>query len=480
MSTALLPSHASPSVAGTPPRVVVIGGGLAGMAATVALESAGIKVTLLESRRLLGGRASSFEDSHTDQLLDTGQHVLLGCCTNLRDFYQRLGVADLIRYEQAVHFRDADGRQHDIWALPKLPAPFHLSATLAGFSPLSLRQRLAIVRAMMAMIRLSRSDRQQLSDVSFAQWLQEHNQPPAAIERFYNPVLIGALNDTLDRVSAAYAILVFQDAMLSHRAGYVVGVASCPLAKLYERLPCSDLRLGTRVTELQFHDRHLTAVKLQSGQILSADAFILATNRHAAIRLLPEDLRHRDARFTHLDQFEDVPILSATLEFDRPVMAETHAAMLAGPLQWLFRKDRQGRIIHGVISAAREWVGRSPEQCLPLFEQQIRVMLPNARSATLHWGRMIVEKRATYSPSPGTDRYRPAQAPPDAGIANLFLAGDYTQTGWPATMEGAVRSGYLAAESLLTRLHVSNAGCRPFLVDDLPLQWPARLLRHRA
>ncbi|HEX2970929.1 MAG TPA: hydroxysqualene dehydroxylase HpnE, partial [Tepidisphaeraceae bacterium] len=419
MTTALLPSHDRHAVAGTPPRVIVIGGGLAGMAATVALESAGAQVTLIESRRFLGGRATSFQDPQTGQMLDNGQHVLLGCCTNLRDFYHRLNASHLIRYERAIHFRDVDGRQHDIWSVPGLPAPLHLAAALAGFSPLSLRDRLAVVRAMTAMIRLSPAHRQQLSDLPFDRWLKEHRQSPTVIEQFYNPVLIGSLNDSLDRVSAAYAIQVFQDAMLAHRSGYVVGVASCPLAQLYQQLPCSDLRLGVRAIELQFRDRILSAVKLQSGQVLTADAFVLATNRHALTKLLPESIRRQDTRFAHLGHFEDVPILSAFLQFDRPVLAQTHAAMLAGPLQWLFRKDRAGRVLQGVISAAREWVGRPPEQCLRLFEQQIQTMLPHARGAHLQHGRIIIEKRATYSPSPGIDRFRPPQAPPPAGISNL-------------------------------------------------------------
>jgi zeta-carotene desaturase len=170
-----------------------------------------------------------------------------------------------------------------------------------------------------------------------------------------------------------------------------------------------------------------------------------------------------------------VPILGVHLWFDRPVITESHAAFLDGPLQWIFRKDASGAAVHGVISAARDWVDRPHSQLLQVFEAQIRRTLPSAQDASLLRGVVVVEKRATFSPLPGVDRLRPSQQPDSEGISNLFLAGDYTQTGWPATMEGAVRSGYLAADAVLARMFPARRQ-RSFLVDDLPLQWPARLL----
>jgi zeta-carotene desaturase len=165
--------------------------------------------------------------------------------------------------------------------------------------------------------------------------------------------------------------------------------------------------------------------------------------------------------------FQDVPILGVHLWFDRPVMTESHAALFQGPLQWIFRKDSTGTSLHGVISAARDWVDRSKDEMLQLFEQQVRRVLPDARDAKLNRGVIVIEKRATFAPLPGVDSLRPSQKPLPR-MPNLYLAGDYTQTGWPATMEGAVRSGYLAAQSILP-------GSR-FVVDDLPVQWPGRLL----
>jgi zeta-carotene desaturase len=324
------------------------------------------------------------------------------------------------------------------------------------------------------MIRLGAAGRMKLADVPFGQWLDEHRQPASLVSKLYDAILIGSLNEDPRKASAAYAIQVFQDALLNNSAGYVLGLPNCPLGKLYEPLPCRDVRLGTRVGELVFDGHTVTGIRLQSGESLGADAVVLATNHHAVQRWIPPELRERDERFRSLDQFESVPILGAHLRFDRPVLRDSHAAFLEGPLQWLFRKDAAGACVHGVISAARQWVDIPREPALAQFEAQIRKTLPAARQARLLRGLTVIEKRATFSPLPGIDQIRPSQAPPPGGIANLYLAGDYTQTGWPATMEGAVRSGYLAAEAVLAAHTPSPPR---FLRDDLPLQWPARLLQ---
>ena len=470
---------ASPSsgASTTARHVVVVGGGLAGMAAAVALEAAGQRVTLLESRHALGGRAGSFEDPQADgQWLDNCQHVLLGCCTNLIDLYRRLGVADKIRYERRVHFLDGRGRRFDLWSVPGLPAPLHLGPAMALFGALTIGERLAVDRAMMAMLRLGKAGRGRLETMPFGDWLDQHGQPASVVEKFYDPVLVSALNEETRRASAKYAIQVFQDAMLAHRAGYVVGLPGCPLGELYAKPPCADLRLSTRVSEIMFAGNAATGVVLQGGQRIAADAVVLATNHHAVRRWVPDELQRTDGRFAGLDKLESVPILGAHLWFDRPVMEVSAAALIKGPLQWLFRKDAQGRVVHGVISAARQWSNVPKEECLRLIEAQVRTLFADPREARLLRGVSVIEKRATFSPAPGTDALRPQQAPPEGGIANLFLAGDYTKTEWPATMEGAVRSGYKAADAVL-RVAGSSPGA--FLVPDLPTQWPARLMARR-
>jgi squalene-associated FAD-dependent desaturase len=435
------------------PRVVVVGGGLAGMSAALALQSGGANVTLLESRKLLGGRAGSFQDPQTGELLDNCQHVLLGCCTNLIDFYRRMGVIDLIQFDRAFHFRDSRGRRFDLAAAPRLPAPSHLAGSFLGFHVLSWTERLALSQAMLAMLRLGRAGRAALADMSFGDWLDQHLQPASLVSKLYDPILVSALNEETRVVAADCAIAVFQDSLLVNSAGCSLGIPRCSLSGLYSHLPCPDTRLGARVALLHCAGQRVTHVQLQSGEAIPVDVVVLATSNHQIRKLLPPDMLDRDIRFAGIDRLQSVPILGAHLWFDRRVIAESHAALLpgSGGLQWVFRKDDSGTSVHGVISAARDWVDRPKGPMLREFEQQIRTVLPLARGARLLRGLVVIEKRATFSPRPGTNRLRPRQTPHDqpGAISNLYLAGDYTRTDWPATMEGAVRSGYLAAEALL-------------------------------
>jgi zeta-carotene desaturase len=437
------------------------------MAAAVALEAAGWGVTLLESRKTLGGRAGSFEDPKTDEELDNCQHVLLGCCTNLIDFYRRIGAADRIEYHRTIHFLDEQGRWHDLSGIPGTPAPLNLAPSLLQFEALTWGERVALSRGMTAMLRLGRGGKEKLEGTSFGQWLDEQHQPAELVRKFYDPIIISALNEETRAASAAYAIQVFQEAMLANEAGYVMGLPACTLAELYRRIPCADVRVGERVSDVVIADGHVTGVRLSGGETLNADAVVLATNHHAARRLISDDAAAADPRFGGLDRLESVPILGAHLWFDRPVMRHSHAALIGGPLQWLFRKDREGRAVHGVISAARDWVDVPRDEALRQFESQVRSLFHVARDARLVRGVVVIEKRATFSPKPGIHSIRPSQSPSPSGTQNLYLAGDYTQTGWPATMEGAVRSGYLAAQAITGE---------KFLVPDLPAQWPAKLM----
>jgi zeta-carotene desaturase len=355
----------------------------------------------------LGGRAGSFEDPQTGEILDNCQHVLLGCCTNLLDFYRRVGVVDRIRWEDAIYFFDSCGKEYRLKATPGLPAPLHLGLSAATFGALSLKERIAQSRAMLAMLRLGKKEREALADVSFGKWLVEHGQPDDLIDKFYDLVLISALNEKCRDAAASYAIKVFQDGMLAHRSAYRMGTPACPLGELYDKIPCGDVRLGARMTGLRFEGSRATGVELDS-EFIEADAIVVAVNYPALEKWIPSELAARDGRFAGLNQLQSVPILGAHLWFDRPIIPTPHAAFIGGKLQWVFRKpEGDGSAVHGVISAARDWVGKDRQESLDAFAAEIGVYLPLARGAKLVRGTIVVEKRATYSPMPGVDGHRP-------------------------------------------------------------------------
>ncbi len=463
----------SPSSAPGMRSVIIVGGGLAGMSAAAALSSTRQwAVTLIESRGTWGGRASSYVDPETGEQLDNSQHILMGCCTNLLDFYARVKVADRISWLKNIPFIDDKGKRHALCAMPGIPAPLHMAAGFATFGLLTFGEKIAAARAIRAMLKMGKKGREQLGHISFGQWLDDHRQPKSLLTKLYDPVLIGALNEHTREVSAKYAIQVFQDALLAHRKGFLIGVATCPLSHLYDKLPGEmTQRLNTRVEELVFEGAggsvHVAGVRLRDGEILRADAVILATNHHAVQKWIGPEFEQIDDRFARLSAIDAVPILGTYLVFDRPILREPVIAFTHGPLQWLFKKNAEGSAVAGVISASRAWVSAPKNEVLAQFEKQIQQMLPGAAQAQLTRGTVVIERRATFAPTPGIDDKRPAQFPGVRGIQGLYLAGDYTQTHWPATMEGAVRSGYLAAEAL--------CGIK-FLTPDLPVEWPARMM----
>ena len=490
-----------------PPTVAVIGGGLAGIAASVALTEAGLSVTLVETRKHLGGRATSFIDPATGRVVDNCQHVLMGCCTNLRHLYGRLGVADRIRWFRRLHFAgfDSAGRRAiDTLEADDLPAPLHLAGSLLSFRLLRPREKVAIARGMMAMIRLDAAARSLWHDRTFEQWLVHHGQPRGAIERFWSVVIISALNERPQRVAADLAIQVFQEAFLSHEDAYVMGLPTVPLVQLYDaaenvlKKGGGRLLLATSAEALECNNGRIDSLRVAGDAEVEADAYVSAVPFDRLVKLCPSALLREDSRLCNLARIEVSPILGIHFWFAaddaRPLMRLPHLILTDSPLQWIFNKGLQpaasfspapqeaeattdsGDMIHhlhGVISAAHDLVNLAGAEIQKLALTEVRRYLPAAAGARLAHAQVIKEKRATFSAAPGIDSLRP---PARGSVSNLYLAGDFCRSGWPATMEGAVRSGYLAAAAVIddARRHPV-----PALEPDLPRRRIYRALAGR-
>jgi squalene-associated FAD-dependent desaturase len=459
--------------------VIVIGGGLAGLAAGVALAESGWRVRLFEQRPFLGGRATSYvlpDGEHVDNC----QHVTLGCCSNLDDFYRRIGAAGKIKFFDRLLFLDPQGRKGEMQA-GFLPAPFHLTGSFASFAPLTLLDKLSIARAMLAILRTQGqpADLQENGGISMLEWLRRRSQTKRAIERFWRVVLVSALDEELDRTDARFGVDVFWKAFLSSSTGYRMGVPAVPLANLYDGCKSEIERRGGEVTlrapvrGLKIESGELAGIRFDEGREESADAYVFAVPHTALAELLPESLKQTDPSLSNLDNIKVAPITGVHFWFDRPVMNEPFLTLLDTTTQWIFNKTAlyagpsgTGKTMAGaqylqlVISASYDLLQKSRQEIVDLCLAEVHQALPAARKAELVKATVIKEAAATFSPEPGVDRYRPKQ---QTAIPRLFLAGDWTATGWPATMEGAVRSGYLAAEAVLRSADTP----RTFLQPDL-------------
>jgi squalene-associated FAD-dependent desaturase len=464
-----------------PDHVVIIGGGLAGLAAATALAPRGFRITLLESRNRLGGRAGSFTDAATGQLIDTCQHVSMGCCTNFAHFCRTVGIDHLLKPQPCLYFMTPDRRVSRFRPGP-WPAPFHLAPSFLGAHYLTLGEKLRIAwglfQLQIADCRLQIADQSTIcnlqsaidDDPPFIDWLQRHRQTPRTIDRFWGVVLTSALNEVPERIGLRYARKVFVDAFLSHRHGCDVELPAVPLGRLYgEELQSwlqwhhVSLHLNCGARSLHLADNGVRAVQMRGGDTLSADWFVSAVPFDRLLDLLPEGIIEAQLYFSNLRRLETSPITSVHLWYSRPMMRLPHVVLIDGIGQWVFNRGEVApgeHYLQVVVSAARQFRGLGHEEVQRQVVDELARLFPAAGAALLR-ARVVTEHAATFSAVPGVDRWRPDQASP---IHNLFVAGDWTATGWPATMEGAVRSGYRAAERLLERLGRRERLVRPDLL----------------
>jgi zeta-carotene desaturase len=460
-------------------NVIVIGGGLAGLAAGVALADSGWRVRLFEQRPFLGGRATSYvlpDGEHVDNC----QHVTLGCCTNLQDFYNRVGAAGKIKFFDRLLFLDPQGRSGEIKA-GFLPAPFHMAGSFASFAPLTLLDKLSIARAMLDILRTQGkpTDLFKAGGISMLEWLRRRGQTKGAIERFWRVVLVSALDEELDRTDALFGVDVFWKAFLMNSTGYRMGVPSVPLANLYDGCKAQIERRGGEVIfrapvrGLKIENGELSGVRFDEGREEAADAYLFAVPHTALSELLPESVKQSDPGLANLEKIKVSPITGVHFWFDRQIMTEPFLTLLETTTQWVFnksslysdsqeagKKESGGQYLQLVISASYDLLQKPRQEIIDLCLRELCNALPAARKAELLKATVIKEAEATFSPQPGVDHWRPQQ---QTSIRCLFLAGDWTATGWPATMESAVRSGYLAAEAVLR----DGGTPRKFLQPDL-------------
>jgi zeta-carotene desaturase len=480
------------AAAGADRSVVVVGAGVAGIAAASALASAGKRVALLERRAFVGGRAYSYRHPALEEVVDS-QHVMVGCCVNLIDLCRRTGIDGKVRwYDRQVFLEPADShsasptprgvRASEI-AASALPAPMQYAPSFLAAKMLGLRDKLAIARGLAGFARgnVGRDDE------SAAAWYRRTGQTECAVRHFWEPLLLATLNDEAANCSMKYAGQVFYELFLRNAKGGRLGIPTVPLSEFYgaavDTLPSQgvEVRLGTSVEQVVQREDGRWLLRCGAGEVV-ADDVVLAVPFEQTQRLVRGIVLHgadgeavRTELLARLARFVHSPFISILLWFDREITHLDHAWLLDSTIQWFFHKSRirrypaaRGSYVELVIAGSRRELGMSREEILRPALDELARFFPEVRRARLVKSGILKEARATFSVLPGMDAVRPGQR---TGWAGLYLAGDWTATGWPSTMEGAARSGRLAAGEIVGQR-------QRFLAPELPatglMQWLER------
>jgi hydroxysqualene dehydroxylase len=443
--------------------VLIIGGGFAGLSAGVALAERGFRVALLESKPALGGRAYSFADSDSGDFVDNGQHVLMGCYTETLDFLGQIGASqDLVFHEDLeIEMLDRGGARAAL-RTARLPGPFHMGTALLRYRHLTIGQRLRVLVGGLKLLAMQRRGPAALQAMTVVQLMDALGQDERARQAFWYPLSIATLNDEPEVSSAALLAEVLKRGFFSRRSDSAFVYSRVGLSDLYcTRAAAIIERTGgtvaTRaaVETIEIENGSAARVKLRDGTRIRAANVICAVPSHQVARMLPVSLR-ADSFFAPIAELESSPIICVHAWFDRQVTDSAFVGFIGTTTQWLFNKrrifemhgERHPGYLSFVISGARKLIDQPNDELVDIVVSDLKTMILRAAQAKLVRALVLKEKHATMAPAPETFRLRPSTRTP---IANLFLAGDWVQTGLPATIESAVISGRAAATAVLSR-----------------------------
>jgi zeta-carotene desaturase len=437
-------------------EVLIIGGGFSGLAAGVALSEAGCGVRLLEQKPHLGGRARSFLDPTTGSMVDNGQHIFMGCYHVTIRFLSTIGTLDRLRFQKHlnVHFLERGGRL-TVLRSPALPSPWHLLLGVLRSGSFTFKEKLEVLR-LGGSLRRQKVSGHSSERLTVRDWLTKLGQSEGLQRNFWDLLCIAALNEDPSVASAALFERVLQLALFTSSEDSRIGIAGVGLSEVYADAATAYIQsrggrveCGRGVACLLVAEGQCRGVRLSTGEQIEAESVVSAVPSFALAALLPGELLRQEPFFAPVVVLRAAPIISINLWFDRAITDLDFVGLRGGTVQWLFNK---GKILGSgenyvslVLSGAHRHITRSKEELLDMALLELGDFFPEARKATLVHSLLIKERFATFSPTWEAEGLRPAARTP---VRGLYLAGDWTATGLPATIEGAVQSGYNAARAI--------------------------------
>ena len=442
--------------------VIVIGGGLAGLAAARSLAKDGYIVTLVEKRPFLGGRAFSFYDREVDCEVDNGQHLFMGAFSYYLELLRDFGTLDKTFLQDRLSAEVVLNGKRGVLSSTPILGPLHLLPSFVTYPHLGLRDK---VLAAYGMLKIRRTNRRkhagELDRQTLYQWMKSNRQTERAIDNLWNLIILPTLNDDIRNVSADMGLMVLQEGLLRRPRDAALGYSTVGLTSLTgepaERFleeHGSTVTLGKGVKSLRIDDDKVTGVELTDGSTIHADAYVSALPFDVLLEVLPEEVASGPF-FARVAGLTSSPIIGIHLWYDRPIMDPAFVGVLDSPVQWVFNKSKiqgsegsPGQYVCVSISGAWDYMEMPKEELRTLFAAEMARLFPKARDAQIDRFLVVKQPQATFRSVPGVAALRPPQT---TRIRNFFIAGEWTDTGWPSTMEGAVRSGVYAAEALASR-----------------------------
>jgi squalene-associated FAD-dependent desaturase len=436
--------------------VLVIGGGFAGLAAGVALAEAGRVVRLLEQKPHLGGRARSFLDPATGSKVDNGQHIFMGCYHATIRFLSTIGTLDRVRFQKdlTLHFLDRDKRL-TVLQCPALPSPWHVLLGVLRSGSFAFKEKLEILR-LGGSLQWGKAMEHGSERLSVREWLTKLGQSERLQRNFWDLICVAALNEDPAVASAALFERVVRLALFTSPEDSRVGIPRVGLSEVYVDAAAAYIRsrdgrveCGRGVAGLLISEGRCRGVRLSSGEQIEAQDVLSAVPPFQLASLLPGELLRHEPFFAPVVSLRPAPIISINLWFDRAITNLDFVGLRGVTIQWLFNKGKilgvGENYVSLVLSGAHRHIARGKEELLATAMLELGELFPQAQKASLLHSLVIKERSATFSPTWEAERLRPAARTP---VRGLYLAGDWTATGLPATIESAVQSGYNAATAI--------------------------------